>query len=213
MPEQYQYDYLGYIGDSRISVCTDALGSHIILKSGKDTKISQDFRSHEKAKSIATDLLDGKLSPKDIIAWESPIKTVDSLFFLLAMKDMEEVVYMEIGNRTWDDLEPFDRGRLLKAYDNLLTDKIFYAIQEEIPIEDVDCLVGQSQYFELRMEEKFPGFTGLKENIKMYLFKRLKTDLLYKYQTILTQNCVLMENLMKVDSGEIDPFRLDFQII
>ena len=119
---------------------------------------------------------------------------------------------MEIGNRTWDDLEPSERGRLLKAYDNLLTDKIFYAIQEEIPIEDVDCLVGQSQYFELRMEEKLPGFTGLKENIKMYLFKRLKTDLLYKYQTILTQNCVLMENLMKVGSGEIDPFRLDFQI-
>ena len=86
MPEQYQYDDLGYIGDSRISVCTDALGSHIILKSGKDTKISQDFRSHEKAKSIATDLLDGKLSPKDIIAWESPIKTVDGLFFLLAKK-------------------------------------------------------------------------------------------------------------------------------
>ena len=119
---------------------------------------------------------------------------------------------MEIGNRTWDDLEPHERGRLLKAYDNLLTDKVFYAIQEEISIEDVDCLVGQSQYFELRMEEKFPGFIELKENIKMYLYKRLRTDLLYKYQTILTQNCVLMENLMKVDSGEIDPFRLDFQI-
>ena len=119
---------------------------------------------------------------------------------------------MEIGSRTWDDLEPSERGRLLKAYDNLLTDKIFYAIQEEIPIEDVDCLVGQSQYFEIRMEAKFQGFIELKENIKMYLYKRLKTDLLYKYQDILTRNCVLMENLMKVDSGEIDPFRLDFQV-
>ena len=89
MPEQYQYDELGYIGDSRISVCTDALGSQIILKSGKDTKISQDFGSHEKAKSRANDLLAGKLYPKDIIAWESLIKTVDSLFFLLAMKDIE----------------------------------------------------------------------------------------------------------------------------
>ena len=89
MPEQYQYDDLGYIGDSRISVCTDALGSQIILKSGKDTKISQDFGSQEKAKSIASDLLTGKLSPKDIIAWESPIKTIDGLFFLLAKKDME----------------------------------------------------------------------------------------------------------------------------
>ena len=26
MPEQYQYDEMGYIGNSRISVCTDALG-------------------------------------------------------------------------------------------------------------------------------------------------------------------------------------------
>ena len=119
---------------------------------------------------------------------------------------------MEIGSRTWDDLEPSERGRLLKAYDNLLTDKVFYAIQEEIPIDDVDCLVGQSQYFELRMEEKFPGFIDLKQNIKMYLYKRLRIDLLYKHSVILTQNCVLMENLMKVDSGEIDPFRLDFQV-
>ena len=92
MPEQYQYDELGYIGNIRISVCTDALGSQIILNSGNDTKISQDFGSHEKAKSIASDLLTGKLSPKDIIAWESPIKTVDSLFFLLAMKDIERGV-------------------------------------------------------------------------------------------------------------------------
>ena len=119
---------------------------------------------------------------------------------------------MEIGSRTWDDLEPSERGRLLKAYDNLLTDKIFYAIQEEIPIEDVDCLVGQTQYFELRMEEKFPGFIDLKQNIKMYLYKRLRIDLLYKHSVILTQNCVLMENLMKVDSGEIDPFALGFKI-
>ena len=96
MPEQYQYDEMGYIGNSRISVCTDALGSQIILKSGNDTKISQDFGSHEKAKSIATDLLDDG-SPKDIITWESPIKTVDGLFFLLAKKDMERGVIH--GNR------------------------------------------------------------------------------------------------------------------
>lgn len=97
MPEQYQYDEMGYIGNSRISVCTDALGSQIILKSGKDTKISQDFGSHEKAKACANDLLSGKLSPKDIIAWEQPIKTITSLFLRIAMKDIERGVIH--GNR------------------------------------------------------------------------------------------------------------------
>jgi len=88
---------------------------------------------------------------------------------------MRRNINMEIGKI---DFNHIDRLELLKAYNFYISDKVFYFIQERIYLDfegeiNFNNLIGQSQYFELNMEEYYKGFCNLKFEIKMYLYKHL----------------------------------------
>jgi hypothetical protein len=102
---------------------------------------------------------------------------------------------MEIGKNKFMDLDRYYRIKLLEAYHMYLSQKIFYSYQEDFDLAD---LVGQSQYFEKKMEELYNGFIDLNIDIKLYLFNRSENDLLELDEFICCRDNEIMENLLSM---------------
>jgi hypothetical protein len=105
---------------------------------------------------------------------------------------------MEIGKINFNHI---DRLELLKAYNSYVCDRVFYFIQERVDLEfegDINFneLIGQSQYFELNMEQYYKEFWNLDLSIKMYLYKHLAENYKEMYYIILNRNVKIMEDLI-----------------
>jgi hypothetical protein len=109
---------------------------------------------------------------------------------------------MEIGHQAWEDLDPIDRLKLLQAYNTYVCNKVFYGLQEHFTEEDLDCLVGQSQYFEIDMNKLYKNFIYLNLNIKRYLYKRLEEDIKEMYNIIVNRNIKIMESFIDMEVSD-----------